>query len=260
MITRIGAEPLHRFALLALGILISSGCGSLSARRLGNSASTKPAAATSQSSISQLGVALPAMKAGDDRELAMIAAQEMHRSGYPDEAVELYLKAETLAPKKPKLDAELAPALASAGRYPEAIVRYRRLLAARPEDVELRNNLAWTLLESGDLVAAEAELRAAILRDAAYQPAMVNLGIVLAKQNRYEDSFAVLLPAIGAGPAHHNLAIIAIEQGDEHLAKKHLELAGASKHPPAGTRQLLTALQSKDSPATIATTSPAVTR
>ncbi len=75
--------------------------------------------------MSQLGVALPALKPGDDRELKLIAAEQMAQHGYWREAIDLYLEAESMAPKKPRLNMQLAPALAAVGRYPESLRRYR---------------------------------------------------------------------------------------------------------------------------------------
>ena len=170
--------------------------------------------------MSQLGVALPAMKPGDDRELKIIAADQMAKHGYWSEAVDLYLQAESMAPKKPKLDAQLAPALAGAGQFPESIQRYRRLINKDPKNVALVSNLAYTQMESGDPVSAEAEFRRALTIDPHYENAAVNLGLMLARQRRYDEALAVLVPSIGESAAHHNLGIIAIDCGDESAARQ----------------------------------------
>ena len=65
-----------------------------------------------------------------------------------------------MVPIKPKLDAQLTPASAGAGRYSESLQRYRRLVKDDPKNASLVNNFAFTLMESGDAVAAEMDFDA----------------------------------------------------------------------------------------------------
>jgi len=198
--------------------------------------------------MSQLGVALPAMKPGDDRELKIIAAEQMTKHGYWSEAVDLYLQAESMSPNVAKLDAQLAPALAGAGQFPESIQRYRRLIKADPKNAALVSNLACTIMESGDQVAAEAEFRHALTIDSNYENAVVNLGILLARQRRYEEALALLSPAIGEAAAHHNVGVIAIDCGDEATARREFSLAAALPNAPRATQEFLAALCDPGSP------------
>ena len=206
------------------------------------SVEAKPPKASSDSPMSQLGVALPAMKPGDDRELKIIAADQMTKHGYWIEAVDLYLQAEAMAPKKPKLDAQLAPAFAGAGQFPESIQRYRRLVKDEPKNVALVSNLAFTLMESGDLVSAEAEFRRALALEPHYENAAVNLGLMLARQRRYEEALALLVPAVGESAAHHNLGVIAVDCGDEATARQAFSVAATLPGAPKSTQDFLAAL------------------
>ncbi len=115
-------------------------------------------------------------------------------NGYWEEAVKQFRIAEELSPDQPKLDAELAPALAATRQYAESLGQYRRLLKATSKDEELRSNYAWTLMESGDLSAAEAEYRDVLRKSPDHQRSQINLGIVLAKQQRYPEAPAHLKP------------------------------------------------------------------
>ena len=198
------------------------------------------------SPISQLGVALPAMKPGDERELNLIAADEMAKKGYWKEAIKHYKDAEAMAPEKAKLDSQLAPALAGAGEYQESLLRYRRLMEADAENSELINNFAWTLMESGDKAAAEATFRRALAIDPKSERAAVNLGLLLARQNRDDDAFAVLSTSIGEAAAHHNLGVVAIDMGDEQRAKHHFAKSAASSQTPKTSHDFLAALDTKD--------------
>ena len=70
-------------------------------------------------------------------------------------------KALTLAPGRPELEALLARAMLLDGEYASAADAYRHVLAQRPDDAMTRAEFAVCLLEMGDRMAGEANLRAA---------------------------------------------------------------------------------------------------
>ncbi len=72
------------------------------------------------------------MKPGDERKLKLVTADQMAEHGYWKEAIDLYLEVENMPGEKKTLDAQLAPAFAGAGQYPESIKRYRRLIQNDP--------------------------------------------------------------------------------------------------------------------------------
>ncbi len=74
-------------------------------------------------------------------------------------------------------------------------------------------------MESGDHVEAEVQFRHALALDPTNENAAVNLGLLLAKQRRYDAALAVLIPAVGESAAHHNIGVVAIDGGDEVTAK-----------------------------------------
>ncbi len=232
---------MKRFHFPLLLIVLTSGCSAIPQMKR-PFAEPKPPKTSSNSPMSQLGVPLPAMKPGDDRELKIIAADQMAKYGYWSEAVDLYLQAEAMATKKPKLDAQLAPALAGAGQFPESIQRYRRLIKDDPKNVVLVANLAFTIMESGDQVTAEAEFRHALSIDPHYENAAVNLGLLLARQRRYQEALAVLVPAIGESAAHHNLGVIAIDSGDEATSRQEFTYAASLPSAPKATQEFLAVL------------------
>ncbi len=234
---------MKRFHCSLLLVVLACGCTAFPQMKR-PSAESKTHKASSDSPMSQLGVALPAMKPGDDRELKIIAADQMTKHGYWSEAVDLYLQAESMAPKKPKLDAQLAPALAGAGQYPESIQRYHRLIRDDPKNAALVSNLAFTIMESGDEISAEAEYRHALTIDSNYENAAVDLGLLLARQRRYQEALALLVPAIGESAAHHNLGVIAIDCGDECTARQEFERAASLPNAPKATQAFLAALSS----------------
>jgi Flp pilus assembly protein TadD len=193
--------------------------------------------------MSQLGVALPAMKPGDDRELKVIAADELSKKGYWAEAVELYLEAEAMQPKKKRLDAQLAAAFAGAGRFRESIERYELLIQQSPKQVSHYNNIGVTLMESGDLVAAEKRLREGLAIDKSDERLAINLGMVVAKQKRYEEAAQLMSPFIGSSAANHNVGVIAIDLGDEVSARTYFQAAASFNDAPKLTSIFVSSLQ-----------------
>ncbi len=228
--------------LLATSVSLPIGCSSLPLK--GFAAKEKqPTQAPSHSPISQLGTALPAMKPGDERELCVIAGDEMCERQYWKEAIELYRNAEAMDTTKGKLDDKLAAALAADEQFEESIMRYRRLIAKTPNDAELRNNFAWTLMESGNLVEAESEFQRSIALAPESSKARVNLGVMQARQKRYDEALATLEPAIGLAAAHHNIGVIAIENQDEPVALKAFQEATHRAGAPKASAEFLAGLQ-----------------
>ena len=96
------------------------------------------------------------------------------------------------------------------GRYAEAAELYRRALAARPESVEARVNLAAALVQLGDRAGAEAALREALRRDPGNATAHFDLGTLLALAGPSAEAREHLAAAAAALPrdaeAHRALA------------------------------------------------------
>ncbi len=133
------------------------------------------------------------------------------------------------------------------GRFAEAADEYRRALAARPESVEARVNLAAALVQTGDLPAAVAALREALQRDSANATAHFNLGTLLALQGPSEEAREHLAAAVAALPkdaeARRSLARVLRDAGrlEEALAEygKSLELDPASEAARLGEAETL---------------------
>ena len=82
--------------------------------------------------------------------------------------------------------------LKAAGQTAQAIARLEAALAARPDMLEARFNLAILKHEIGDLVAAEAGYRAVLARHPAFQPALQGLCGVLLAMDRAPEATPVL--------------------------------------------------------------------
>ncbi len=111
-----------------------------------------------------------------------------------------------------------------AGRYDQAAEHFRRAVAADPETIEARINLALALDLGGRLAAAEAAAADAVATDPTFARARVVLATLLIKQQRFDDARQQLQAAVDADPDHetarYNLAQLLRGQGrlEEALA------------------------------------------
>ncbi|HXO18689.1 MAG TPA: tetratricopeptide repeat protein, partial [Thermoanaerobaculia bacterium] len=122
-----------------------------------------------------------------------------------------------------------------AGRFAEAADEFRRALAARPESLDARIDLAAALVALGDPRTAESELREALRRDPGNPTAHFNLGALLAAAGPSDEAHEHLAAAAQALPedagAHRALAHELRESG--RLEAAAAEYARAVELAPA---------------------------
>ena len=119
-----------------------------------------------------------------------------------------------------------AAALAHAGAddADNALATARAGVAAHPGSAVLRNNLAVLLEASGELAAAEAELRAALGEDPSLPQISKNLADLFYRAGRYDDAFeayeraAKLDPELG-DDLYFKLGNLAFKRGDQTRAR-----------------------------------------
>jgi predicted TPR repeat methyltransferase len=87
-------------------------------------------------------------------------------------------------------------------RLDEAEGLYRRLLGARPDDVDVNHFLGVLLAQRGDFAAAEGSIRAAVNRSPGYVDAQNNLGNVLFQLKRIEEAGAQYELVLQLAPQH----------------------------------------------------------
>lgn len=137
-----------------------------------------------------------------------------------------------------------------AGRPAEAAEEYRRALAAAPESVEARVNLAAALVQQGDPAAAVATLREALARDPGNATAHFNLGVLLSLEGPAPEAREHLAAAAAALPGdaevRRTLAQVLRDAGqlDPALAEyaKAVELAPADEVARLGEAEALVRL------------------
>ena len=84
---------------VTLAVMLVSGCSTLPQVKRSASSEEKDAK-TSAATISQLGVALPAMKPGDERELKIIAADQMSRARLLERSDRIVLRSRSHGPQE----------------------------------------------------------------------------------------------------------------------------------------------------------------
>ena len=88
-------------------------------------------------------------------------------------------------PNDPEMLVTLSTSYIGADRSTEAIDKYKNLVAAKPEDKNIRYNYGVLLLGADDFAGAETQFKKAIELDAEYDNAIYNLGVTYLKWGTY---------------------------------------------------------------------------
>lgn len=112
-----------------------------------------------------------------------------------------------------------------AQRYADAVVEFRKAVAAKPDSVTARVNLGAALTQIGDLSGAAEQFEEAIRIEPGKANAHYNLAVLLARQNKHEQAIGHLRSALsvdsGDLSARYLLAqeLLKVERADEALAE-----------------------------------------
>ena len=136
----------------------------------------------------------------------------------------------------------LASMANEANRPDEAIALIRRALDIRP-DAARHSIYAEALRRKGDTAAAMSAYREALRRDDAYPPALANLAVMLAEQNRLDEAIPLARRAVAVEPHaaqnRFNLVLMYLNNGDAAAARRELEEVVRLDPNHAGARELL---------------------
>ena len=175
-------------------------------------------------------------------KLCLTTAAELTQKGHVREATLLYEKARNLDAQAADYPRLLAPLYALQDDFPRAHAEYRVALAAHPADADLLNDLGCLHDRQGNFVDAEIVLRQAIASSPNPDRARVNLGLALAHQGKYQESFDSFAAVVGPAAAHSNLGAIMARQGRTAEAKQALRTALSMNPELKPARSLLTHL------------------
>lgn len=109
------------------------------------------------------------------------------------------------------------------GEHAKAIEAYDAALAANPGDASLLNNRGYSLYLDGHYQAASEDFLAAAAQGT--ERAWLNLGLVRARQKRYEEAVQVMARTVDSEVAYNDVGYIAMRQGDFALAESYFHKA-----------------------------------
>jgi tetratricopeptide (TPR) repeat protein len=87
-----------------------------------------------------------------------------------------------------------------AQRYADAVIEFRKAVAAKPDSTTARINLGAALTQAGDLNGAAEQFEAAIRIEPEKGNAHYNLAVILARQNKHDEAIVHLQAALRADP------------------------------------------------------------
>lgn len=224
--------------MLLPALSLSIGCGSIKKNR--ESDFLKPLASPTASQSKSARGPMPS-----ERSLCIETARTVAGQGHAAEAIQLYERAEHLDRSAPPLDIELAPLYANVGKKDAAIERYQRCVSQSPNDTDLCNNYAWTLMEAGRFDQAIAEANRGLQNAPQHVRLRSTLAMVHYRKGDRASALQHFEQAHGTTAAHHNLAILDIDAGNLDSAKTHLQIAKQSAQPNSKTDLLISAIQSQ---------------
>ncbi|QDU39002.1 photosystem I assembly protein Ycf3 [Maioricimonas rarisocia] len=179
------------------------------------------------------------MKAEACRRTALeLAAHEKDRH-----AIEQFKRAREISPDMEGIAHPLAVLYDQQGQVDAAEREYRRALKETPRAADLYNDYGYFLYSQGKLADAEQALRKALELQQDHPQAQVNLELVLAASDRYEEAFTQFEAAAGTAAAHHNIGMLLARTGRQERALVHLRKAVQRDPSLEGTRRLLATLE-----------------
>lgn len=134
-------------------------------------------------------------------------------------AVEQYEAALKLEPAAPAALMRLGMVYTSMQQFDKAISIWHRYIKATNNSAAGYCNLGLTQELAQHIPESESAFKSAIAADPKNEPARVNYGLMLARQNRVEDAIAQLQVVLTPAEVHYNIASVMESQGKMDAAK-----------------------------------------
>lgn len=134
----------------------------------------------------------------------------------------------------------------------------KKALAVDPNNPTLHNNLAFTYMHLGKFHNAEAELRNTLAIDPECNYAKMNLGIVFARQQRYDLALDMFTQASSECQGHYTLGRVYQATGQKDLARQHYRTSLKLNPDFDPAKQALTSLDTPTVSTPNPTTAPAL--
>jgi Tfp pilus assembly protein PilF len=196
-------------ALAASAALASAGCVNPQTSSLFDLKSAAPPSPSTKPQATS-DVELPP---DQNAALCMTMAESMERENKETDALVFYERARNLDPSlNDRAARRLAVLYDRHDQQAKAMIEFQQLLKKYPKDASLLNDIGYSFYNRGQWSEAETYLRRAASADKMNKRAWMNLGMTLAQQGKYEESFAVFTKAVSPAEAHANLGFILAQQ------------------------------------------------
>lgn len=197
-----------------------------------------PARVSSQTSD---GLRLRSIDQQTKAEACRLTALELAAAEKDEHAIAQFEQARQLAPHLQGIAHPLAVLYDRQGRLGAAEREYERAVQESPRNADLLNDYGYFLYSRGDYAQARERLEQAIARNAEHPKARINLAMVFAAEERYEEAFHHFEQALGPAAAHHNIGLLQLRAGRQQEAIAHLQQS-ATTDPSLRSGELLAAL------------------
>jgi Tfp pilus assembly protein PilF len=191
-------------------------------------------------------------------EVSWAAAEELKKQGLEADALTHYEKVRQHDPQHADLAWRLAVLYDRQGNTSRAAAEYERALRADPHNSDLLNDVGYFHLQRDDLPQAEQRLKEAVARSPSNERAVVNLGVVLARQGRADESLACFARVLPPAQARCNVGLILAQLGRTEEARRHLQEALRLDPTLAQAKAFLAALDRPIHPAETPSPTPPV--
>ncbi len=143
----------------------------------------------------------------------LVAAERMQNGGQVQQAILLYEKARKNDPGLKSIAHRLAVLYDIQGDSQRSLSEYKLAVEAEPKNADVASDLGYYYFERNNLGDAERELRRALEIDPKHTKGLTNLGMVLAAEKHFDESFQIFSRAVGPAAAHSNLGVLLAKQG-----------------------------------------------
>jgi Tfp pilus assembly protein PilF len=157
--------------------------------------------------------------------LCLLTAEEYAKAGKFREAALEYERARQFNPNQKNIAHHLAPLYDRLGMPAQAQAEFDKALLESPRDANLCNNYGFFLYGRQQWQPAEEQFRKALALDSKLQAAWTNLGLALARQERYAESLEAFQKVVSPAEAYCNLALVQTVAGKIDLAKQNYHKA-----------------------------------
>lgn len=184
---------------------------------------------------------------GERSDTAMRIYSALRASGQSQQAEALLHDWQQRHPQELALPTHVADTLAAEGGYAQAEALYRQLLATRPQDAHLLNNLAWVRLRQGQPDALQWAEQA-LASDPNAPVVMDTLAQALAADGQLGRALELQEKVVELAPRRPSLRLslaqLALEAGDSRRARQELTIL-KSEYPRFAARPEVAALEEK---------------